>query len=490
MASSSPPEVRLPTAEELLYRVDPNLSAAIAVRNYLNRMTPAPERLERVSVTKLVNPGQAYYDVVSPLEEEIGAFQKRMAGTGAHDRIEELLGLPAEYWLDGKDAAGEPALDRITAKLDSYVALADGSYVPVEIKNVGSSKPDPAIAHLEQLGMYCALLSSGKGLILRVLRNDQTGESTLLSPLEVRYPDLDLVRREMARRRDLLIEAVAARDPSKLPACSWSRYRCKYREAGVCGCSSRPPLEPNIAATATWKEAPEFLKDIERHQTERLSERREHRTQERLTPARLLLLRKVYFDIAGGDEGAIETEEGAGVGKAVAKVNTRGLESQLYAAIRGANRSRFGQSQAALPGVKGTSLSTIDGNPFLVKVRMIRNPVSPTAGEAAGKWGVPEEVRKLAVQAVLTGATVGRLYVWNWKLEGDEGRKLQVLDLKFHAAAMAQVESFVRGAPGLLAAALARKDPGSLPLCPRWMCPRCAYLEECRPGPDPDAPAT
>jgi hypothetical protein len=478
----------LPKADELVYRVDPNLTAAITVKNHLNRLTPPPANLEKVSVTKLVNPGQAYYDVVNPLPEEIGAFQKRMAGTGAHDKIEKILELPAEYWLDGKDVPGEPSLDRITGKLDSYVPLPDGQFVPVEIKNVNNPKTRVPTSYLEQLGMYCAMLESDHGLILRVFRDDTTGNSTMLTPIEVTYSDLGMIRREMVARRDLLTEAVRNRDPSKLPACSWVGYKCKYKDAGICTCEDRSQLDPVIARGATTKESPEFLKAVEKHEEDREARLSERGSSERLSLYQFLIPRKLYFDRMTPEEKdekegvEAEGEDGgkAELQKAVSKVNTEGLKVQVNTAIRGANRSRLAVADATIPVLRGAHLQMLDGNPFIVKVRMVNNAIRPTAAEITGQWGVPEDIRLLAFQAAILNAQGGRIYVWNWKLK-EESQKLQVFDIKFAVDKLDAVRNYLNDLPGRLKDAVSKGDHKALPQCPSWMCEKCVFKERCQP---------
>jgi hypothetical protein len=480
--------ISLPRADELVYRVDPNLTAAITVKNHLNRQSPPPANLEKVSITKLVNPGQAYYDVVNPLPEEIGAFQKRMAGTGAHDKIEKILELPAEYWLDGKDVPGEPALDRITGKLDSVVPLPDGRFVPVEIKNVNNPRTRLPTSYLEQLGMYCAMLQSDHGLILRVFRDDATGHSTLLTPVEVTYPDLNMIRKEMVARRDLLTEAVRNRDPSKLPACSWVGYKCKYKEAGICTCEERSQMDPVIARGATTKESPEFLATVEKHEEEREAKLAERGPSDRLSLYQFLIPRKLYFDritpAEKEDEGEadVEGEDGgkAEVQKAVSKVNTEGLKIQVNTAVRGANRSRLAVADATLPALKGSHLQMLDGSPFMVKIRMVNNAIRPTAAEITGQWGVPEDIRLLAFQAAILNAQGGRIYVWNWKLK-EEAQKLQVFDIKFAVDKLDAVRSYLKDLPEMLKEAVAKGDHKALPQCPSWMCEKCVFKERCKP---------
>lgn len=475
---------RMPSAPDLLDRVDPVLSASMIVKDYLNRTPAPPEKLESVSVTKLLNPGQAYYDVVSPVSEELEAFQKRMAGTGAHDMIEDLLGLPAEQSLDGKDVPGEPSLDGIRGKLDAYVQVPDGSYVPVEIKNVARTAKRPSSSHVEQLAMYCAMLSSEKGLLVRVQRNDADGSSSMLTPIQMEFPDIQAVKNEMARRRDLIIEAVANRDPSILPACAYSRYNCKYKTAGICNCVERKPFKSTLEEGVKFSEVPDFLAIITAHMDKlKASMKKEGDRPERYSTWQLLIPRKLYFDAiesVSKEESPPEAEAAPseGVGKAVGAVNKKGLEMQLQLAIKKANKGRISMAQALPMHLSKATITSVDGKPFSVKVRMVRNPIGSSVRDIAGDWGAPEDIQRLAVQAYLVGSAMARLYVWNWKVEGE---KLQVFDLKFRPEALAEVGDYARSMPVALSKAISAHDHTSLPVCPKWLCKGCEFHDECRP---------
>ncbi len=488
--------LRAPEAADLVYSVESILSAAVAIKDHLNRIRPPPEKLERVTVTRLLNPGQAYYDVVHPLPEELDSFQKRMAGTGAHDIIERILHLPSEEFLDGRDSPGDPTLERITGKLDARLDLADGAVLPVEIKNVAFARDKPSSSHLEQLGMYCAILSTDRGLLFRVLRNDKTGASSMLVPLEVRFRDTQAIRREMARRRDLLTEAVERRDPSALPACAYVGYKCKYREAGVCNCKEREDFVPTIEAEASWKEAPDFLDKMKKQFEERVARAEARDTTPRLSSYRLLTPRKTFFEYvappATPPEGEpalqpppVATEEP--MEQAVGTVNTRGLEMQIYSAIRSANARRYAESCPVDPALGGVRTAMVDGRPIHVKIRKVNAPVRPSLRDVVGQWGVPDDIVRLAMESALVGAPQARIYVWNWKLT-DPAMKLQVFDIKFQTESLHALEAYVRSLPGRLEDALRNHDHRELPLCPRWMCQGCAFLERCHP--DEPVPGT
>ncbi len=484
----------LPPAPQILRRVEANVTAATRVGEYLTRIKPPPETLQQVSVTRLVNPGRAYYDLVSPLPEGLAAQQKRLAGTGAHDVLEDLLARGVEYtelWLHGEDAEGEPPLDRILARLDACERLPDGKLSPTEIKNVGTVRSRPSEEHLEQLGMYCALLGVGEGHLLTVHRDDLSGRSTILPPLKVLYPDLSSVRRTMAERRDLLTEAVRDRDPSHLPACPWAFAGCKYRVAGICDCPSRDPLETTIARLAKWNEDPAYLELLRQRAEARGSSASPGPERPRLPLSGFLTPRKAYFRSRPRPEEPVAeevsspaAEEGARSEERLSRANVHGLERQIQSAVF---RTHPGRATREMVSVDGTArpIALMDGRPFLVRIRMVRRALSGTSRDLAGDFGVPEDLRQLLLRAALRGVVGGRMYVWNWKLPED-AMKLQVFDVEFLPEALAEAREYAEGLPGLLAEALKRGDFRSLPLCPRWMCPGCPYREECRP--DESAP--
>lgn len=482
-----PPALRLPEPLRLVRRVDGNLTAAVALRDHLNRAPAPPTTLERVPVTKLLNPGRAYYEILHPLEEDLADRQARLAGSGAHEILERTLARGLEYtelWLTGEDSPGTPSLERITARIDAYEPLPDGRCIPTEKKTVGKVRDRPSDEHLEQLGMYCALLGVDHGRLLLVHRDDDTGASKILPPLQVTYPDLPGIRAEMARRRDLLRTAVERRDPSGLPACPWWPMKCKYRVAKVCDCPDRPRLEPVIARQAEWTEDPEFLELLQERARRSDVDRRVHRARAGISLHSLLLPRKVLFE-----QWALDGEENATPGGGgepppaspsdLDRAGTKGLERQLFGELLSLHGPRH-QEVPVRVGPRTEVVHTLDGRPFLVKVRKVRAPIRPTLPDILGKWGIPDEVRKLALRAALVGATEGRAYVWNWKLT-EESQKLQVFDLKFHPEALQETARYAQDLPGLLEEATRARSVEALPVCPSWMCRDCPYRVPCAP---------
>lgn len=480
----------IPDAPALVRSVESNRAAARLVSDFLTRVPTPPSELATVSVSRLLNPGRTYYDVLHPLPEDLAAHQSRLAGTGAHDLLEKAVAAGVEYteiWLKGEEAPGETPLDRITARLDAAELRDDGKLVPTEIKNVGSERDQPPDEHLEQLGMYCALIGVDEGRLLAVLRDDAKGTSRMLVPWRVRFSDLDAVRREMARRRDLITESVRKRDPSGLPACPWWEAGCKYREAKVCDCGTRPALEPTIARGSTVEKDPEYLAVLQRRAAEREAARSLREAPAQLSLAKIMTPRKVYF--ASRQEAPPEPEEGAPpavtdahraqADRSLERVNTRGLEQAVFAAVRRAQPSLFAFAPTAV-GARNLSVPVLDGLPFLVRVRHVGRGLDGNVADLTGRWGIPDDLRQLALRAALLGRDGARAYVWNWKLSDPEV-KLQAFDVRFDPARLSEVRSYAEGLSLRLERAVASGDHRDLPLCPRWMCPKCPYLEACRP---------
>jgi hypothetical protein len=481
----------VPEAAALVTRVSLNGAAAQLVSDHLTRVHPPPTELPTVSVSRLVNPGRAYYEVLHPLAEDLAVQQKRLAGSGAHELLEAQIAAGAdetEVWLSGEEARGEPSLERITARVDACEVLPDGRRTPVEIKNVGSALARPTDEHLEQLGMYCALLDVTEGHILAVHRDDATGSSRLLTPWKVRYPDLGGIRAEMARRRDLLTEAVRRRDPASLPACPWRETGCRFRAAAICDCDRRSPLAPVIAQAATVATDPDFLAVLERRAAAHEARRSAASSEARVALWDVLTPRKVYFATLRA-RGApppeqeatptVSEADRANAGRSLERVNARGLQREIFAAVRRSSGDRYRKVPFREGGLEA-EVPTVEGRPFAVRVRQVRRPLEGGKEELVGQWGVPEDVRQLAVRASLVGATGGRVYVWNWRVERAE-LKLQVFDLEFDPDRLGALKDYATRLPDRLGEDLARGDHRDLPLCPAWMCPKCEFHDACLP---------
>ncbi|MBE0431766.1 MAG: hypothetical protein IBX67_08075 [Dehalococcoidia bacterium] len=184
----------------------------------------------RISVTDLLNLKQAYFrrkypEIVPPLEKQ----QLMWAGTGFHKTFGSAVS-SEEYLEQFVEAEG------VVGKIDIYDKIpveVKTTSTPVDTKDLLQYRP----TYIEQLGMYCAMVNAHEGEIIIYQRRVEESPST--SPLvvyHVTFPDLKAVRREMRRRRDLLMQALISNDPGNLPACLWFGRQCDY--AQVCDCAT------------------------------------------------------------------------------------------------------------------------------------------------------------------------------------------------------------------------------------------------------------
>jgi len=197
----------------------------------------------RISVTDLLNLKQAYFkrkhpEIVPSLERQ----QLMWAGTGFHKVFGSAVS-SEEYLEQFVEAEG------IVGKIDIY------EKIPVEVKTTSTLIETKDLlqyrpTYVEQLGMYCAMVNAREGEIIIYQR--QVEESPSTSPLlayHITFPDLEAIRVEMRRRRDLLVQALISNDPSSLPVCPWFNKRCDYSQ--VCDCETTSvPASYEIAELA------------------------------------------------------------------------------------------------------------------------------------------------------------------------------------------------------------------------------------------------
>jgi len=184
----------------------------------------------RISVTDLTNLKQAYFkrkhpEIVPPLEKQ----QLMWAGTGFHRTFGSAVS-SEEYLEQFVEAEG------IVGKIDIYEKIpveVKTTSTPIDTKDLLKYRP----TYIEQLGMYCAMVNAHDGEIIVYQR--QVEESPTSSPLlvyHVTFPDLEAIRGEMRRRRDLLVQALISNDPGNLPVCPWLHMHCDYSQ--VCDCKT------------------------------------------------------------------------------------------------------------------------------------------------------------------------------------------------------------------------------------------------------------
>ena len=432
-------------------RIEANRSVKDALMQSLKTRRPP----YRVSVTDLLNLKQAYFkrkypEIVPPLEKQ----QLMWAGTGFHRTFGSAVS-SEEYLEQFVEAEG------IVGKVDIY------EKIPVEVKTTSTpidtddlSRYRPA--YIEQLGMYCAMVKAHEGEIIIYQR--QVEESPSTSPLvvyHVSFPDLEAIRKEMRRRRDLLVQALISSDPSNLPVCPWFNKQCDYSQ--VCDCQT--------ASVPASHEIAELAGEIRVDSTtceQLLSKMAGAQPSQLFGINDIVFPRKAYFnrlklqEIASGEE-VREEKEGY-----LRSMDERGFldalrDSLRYGAPGEAQRIPVQHLPLADLVQIWQNLPTILRDPkFSSLVERERLPRT-----------FSHYFLRLGFDCALTNHAQGRLLVYYVRVPKEDA-KLMVYDVTFRNLDTIRGEALRR-------IELLEKARGALqlPKCPSWMCSYCDYRLEC-----------
>ena len=410
----------------------------------------------RISVTDLVNLKQAYFrrkhpEIVPPLEKQ----QLMWAGTGFH-RLFGLAVSSEEYLEQFVEAEG------VVGKIDIY------ENIPIEVKTTSSlAGMEDLLKHrpsyVEQLGIYCAMVNASQGKIIIYQRhNTEESQQTPLTAYHATFPDLEAVRDEIRRRRDLLVQALISNDPSNLPVCAWFNKGCDY--SAVCDCKdSSVPLSYKIAELAGQIQVDDItcqqlLSKLAMPQPSRLFQIND-----------IVFPRKAYFkhlkppEVAPGKEELQREKE-----QHLRSMDEKGFLDALRDSLR------YGEpgEVKSIP-VKYASLSD------LVHIRQnlpvtIRDPKFYSLVERERlPETFPHYFLRLGFDCALTDHSQGRLLLYYTRVPREDA-KLMVYDVSFRNLGKLKAEALRR-------AELLQKatSPAQLPKCPSWMCPYCEHESEC-----------
>jgi hypothetical protein len=427
-------------------RIEANRSVKDALMQSLKTRRPP----YRTSVTDLLNLKQAYFrrkypEIVPPLEKQ----QLMWAGTGFHKTFGSAVS-SEEYLEQFVEAEG------IVGKIDIY------EKIPVEVKTT-STPPDTKDllqhrpTYIEQLGMYCAMVNAHEGEIIIYQRPVEESPST--SPLvvyHVTFPALEAIREEMRRRRDLLVQALIANDPSNLPVCPWFNKQCDYSE--VCDCAT-------TSVPASYKIA-ELAGEIYVDSTtceQLLSKMAGAQSSQLFGINDIVFPRKAYFEhLKSSGEVREEKEE------YLRSMDERGFIDALRDSLRyGApgEAQRIPVKHAPLADLVQIwqNLPTILRDPkFSSLVERERLPRT-----------FPHYFLRLGFDCALTENAKGRLLLYYVKVPKEDA-KLMVYDVNFRNLNTIKAEALRR-----LELLEKATSPLQLPKCPSWMCPYCDYRLEC-----------
>jgi hypothetical protein len=150
------------------------------------------------------------------------------AGTGFHDLFGAAVS-SEEYIEQFVEWEG------VVGRIDIYEDM------PIEVKTTSNLSEEADLrrkrpGYIEQLGMYCAMVDAGEGKVVIYQREEPENSALPLAVHGVSFSDLEAIRQEMARRRDLLLEALETGNPGGLPRCPWYERGCDY--SSVCDCGT------------------------------------------------------------------------------------------------------------------------------------------------------------------------------------------------------------------------------------------------------------
>jgi hypothetical protein len=427
-------------------RIEANRSVKDALMKSLKTRRPP----YRISVTDLLNLKQAYFkrkypEIVPPLEKQ----QLMWAGTGFHKTFGSAVS-SEEYLEQFVEAEG------IVGKIDIYEKIpveVKTTSTPVDTKDLLQYRP----TYIEQLGMYCAMVNAHEGEIIIYQRPAEESPST--SPLvvyHVTFPNLEAIREEMRRRRDLMVQALISNDPSNLPVCPWFNRQCDYSQ--VCDCKT-------TSVPASYKIA-ELAGEIYVDSTtceQLLSKMAGSQPSQVFGINDIVFPRKAYFErLKSSGEVREEKEE------YLRSMDERGFIDALRDSLR---YGAPGEAQRIpVQHLPLTDLVQIWQN----LPTILRDPKFSSLVERERlPRTFPHYFLRLGFDCALTNHAQGRLLVYYVKVPKEDA-KLMVYDVTFRnldaikAEALRRVELL-----GKTGAAL------QLPKCPSWMCPYCDYRLEC-----------
>jgi hypothetical protein len=427
-------------------RIEANRSVKDALMQSLKTRRPP----YRISVTDLLNLKQAYFkrkypEITPPLEKQ----QLMWAGTGFHKTFGSAVS--SEEYLEQFVEA-----DGIVGKIDIY------ERIPVEVKTTSTALDTKDLlkyrpTYIEQLGMYCAMVNAHEGEIIIYQRPVEESPST--SPLvvyHVSFPDLEAIREEMRRRRDLLAQALIANDPSNLPVCPWFSKQCDYSQ--VCDCATTSaPASHEIADLAG-----EIHVDSKTCQ-QLLTKMAGSQPSQMFGINDIVFPRKAYFErLKAGQEVREEKEEYLRSMDELGFLDTL-RDSLRFGAPGEAERIPVKHAQLADLVQTWRNLPTILRGPkFSSLVERERLPRT-----------FPHYFLRLGFDCALTNHNQGRLLVYYVKVPKEDA-KLMVYDVTFKNLNAVKAEALRR-----LELLKKATSPLQLPKCPSWMCPYCDYRLEC-----------
>ncbi|MGP8018099.1 MAG: hypothetical protein ACLPP2_02010 [Thermoplasmata archaeon] len=413
-----------------------------------------------VGVTDLINLRRAFYRTVAPAVPIPPARQARLdQGRALHRTL-------------GARLAQEGTLEARVRREGLVGRIDILSELPIEVKTATSLVDPSELAtyrpdHVEQLGMYCALVDRPTGRLLTLVAGP-SGVSEVQA-VDLSFRSTPRVLTEMKRRAELLRAAWAEARVDSLPRCPWYGRGCEFQGASVCACTGAedpvPPVIPEEVESISARE------DVRERVRSALSE---SAPLEETVPVgrfrELLYPRRSYFErTAPATAPTTPSPEEA---------SPPSPKPDLYARLSEALESGPAGEVARLPARSAEPEEEVvgfRGRPVLM--RTSRAWARFRADELVAR--APQYALELGLRCATTGTDSGVVVVGFERAEVDRDR-VQVLELRF--ASLTPFSRFYRERSRALAAALRDRIPESLPACPDWMATDCPYRSECGCG--------
>lgn len=396
----------------------------------------------RISVTDLVNLRQAFFSRTHPeIQPSAERLQQRLAGTGFHETFGRAVSTEefVEQLVEFREIVG---------KIDVF------EHAPVELKTVDTIPADPIAwrpSHVEQLGMYCAMVDRPFGYLL-YYRRSEYGRPPELKAYEMAFANLAAIAAEMERRRDLLRIALDSGRPDALPRCDWFGRDCDYGK--VCGCEAARPLT-------------RMTREVRLREDAALA-RRLIAGIPAVPRQKVLILHDLVWPRRAAYRRTSEAEEEETPQDRMASLQRRGFEEALNDAIwygfPGESkrvRVAFGPIAASVLHLRGvpTVLRTPRGQREMVDRKRLAEVF-------------PHYIDRLGVECALVGSERGRLLIYYPAIPDN---KFMVYDVWFRDLDLIRGEMDRR-----LTLLVNGSAPKDLPACqPAWAAKRCSYAPEC-----------
>ncbi len=428
------------------------IDANRTIKDELAAAAKSQSARRRISVTDLVNPRQSFFRWT------------RVDITPSPDRAQTMLTGTGFHTLFGQAISSEEFVEQfvefegIVGKIDIY------EDVPLELKTTswipeGTEAARPA--YLDQLGMYCTMIGVPSGRLL-VYSRETFGRPPALRAFLVQFSDLDTMRAEMMRRRDMFRYALDHNDPAALPRCDWFDRDCDYK--GMCGCEHALALTRVVpTGSATVERYAQLESELTSKLLASAAIPRGFRLNDLVFPRKTAYRRQRLDD----EEDTDETLEGR-----LRDLERKGFRGALYKALRFGISGAFKNLPIRLRTLS-ERVGTYKGIPSLLRSTKFRTMVD--------RERLPYEMGhyfdRLAFECALTGSEQGRLVLYYEVLSDD---KFMVYDVTFK-----DLSGIFAEADRRLALLESGASPHELPACPAWMFKWCEFAPHCGCGTTP-----